>query len=120
MSDSDYGVDLGGGWTVSVAFAHMGFWDRRQAELLRNWEIDDPIPESQTDDQLNLVLERYWQQITPNVSGHMAVDVAEEVDGIIASLPDEKINAFLDLGTRFMLARGDHREEHIDQIMREL
>jgi len=28
-------ADLGGDWTVAVAFAHMAFWDRRQAELLK-------------------------------------------------------------------------------------
>ncbi|MBN4064405.1 hypothetical protein JYU04_01565 [Dehalococcoides mccartyi] len=116
----DYDVDLHDGWTAAVAFAHMGFWDRRQAELLRNWEIGDPLPESATDDQLNPVLERYWQQLTPEVTGQMAVYAAREVNEIIESLSDEKVEALLALGKQFMLARGNHREEHIDQIEREL
>lgn len=116
----DYEVDLGGGWTAAVAFAHMGFWDRRQAELLRNWRIGDPLPESATDDQLNPVLERYWQQLTPEVTGQMAVYAAREVNEIIESLSDDKVDALLSMGKEFMLARGNHREEHIDQIEREL
>jgi len=119
-ANPDYGVDLGGGWTAAVAFAHMGFWDRRQAELLRNWQVGDPLPESATDDQLNPVLERYWQQLIPEVTGQMTVYAAREVNEIIESLSDEKVEALLALDKEFMLARGNHREEHIDQIEREL
>ena len=119
-SNPDYNADLYDGWTAAVAFAHMGFWDRRQAELLRNWNIGDPLPESATDDQLNPVLERYWQQLTPEVTGQMAVYAAQEVDEIIEALPSDKVEALLSLGKQFMLARGNHRKEHIDQIEREL
>jgi hypothetical protein len=120
FSSPDYNVDLCDGWTAAVAFAHMGFWDRRQAELLRNWNISDPLPESATDDQLNPVLERYWQQLTPEATGQMAVEAAHEVDEIISSLSDDKVEALLSMGKEFMLARGNHRKEHIDQIEREL
>lgn len=119
-SHPDYGVDLGGGWTAAVAFAHMGFWDQRQAELLRSWNVGDALPESATDDQLNPVLERYWQQLVPEVTGQMAIDAAREVNEIVESLSDEKIEALESLGKQFMLARGNHRKEHIDQIEREL
>ena len=119
-SSPNYETDLHDGWTAAVAFAHMGFWDRRQAELLRDWSVGDPLPESATDDQLNPVLERYWQQLTPEVTGQMAVYAAREVNEIIESLSDEQGEALLSMGKEFMLARGNHREEHIDQIEREL
>jgi len=119
-SSPDYDVELYDGWTAAVAFAHMGFWDRRQAELLRNWNVGDPLPESATDDQLNPVLERYWQQLTPEVTGQMAVYAAQEVDEIIEALSDDKVEALLSMDKKFMLARGNHRKEHIDQIEREL
>lgn len=119
-SKPDYGVDLHDGWTAAVAFAHMVFWDLRRAELLRNWSVGDPLPEAATDDQLNPVLERYWQQLAPETTGQMAVDAAHEVDGIIRSLSDDKVEVLLSMGKEFMLARGNHRKEHIDQIEREL
>lgn len=119
-SNPDYEVDLHDGWTAAVAFAHMGFWDRRQAELIRDWNIGDPLPESATDDQLNPVLERYWQQLVPEVTGQMAVYAAREVNDVIESLSDDKVDALVAIGKQFMLARGNHREEHIDQIEREL
>ncbi len=119
-SHPHYNVDLGGEWTSAVAFAHLGFWDQRQAELLRHWNIGDPLPESATDDQLNSVLERYWQQLIPEATGQMAIYAAREINEIVESLPDDKVEALMALGKRFMLARGDHRKEHIDQIEREL
>lgn len=119
-SNPDYGVDLHDGWTAAVAFAHMAFWDRRQAELLRDWSMGDPLPEAATDDKLNPVLERFWQQLTPGVTGQMAVYAAREVDEIIESLPHEKVEILISLGKHFMMARGNHRREHIDQIEREL
>ncbi len=94
----------------------MGFWDRRQAELLRHWNIGDPLPELVTDDHLNPVLEPYWQQLKPEVTGPMAVDGARELDKIIESLSEEKAEAIVSLGLRFMLTRSNHRKEHIDQI----
>jgi uncharacterized damage-inducible protein DinB len=37
LSDEDLGISLGGGWTVAVALAHIGFWDTRQAAALRHY-----------------------------------------------------------------------------------
>jgi hypothetical protein len=48
------------------------------------------------------------------------VYAAREVNEIIESLSDDKVEALLSMGKEFMLARGNHREEHIDQIEREL
>lgn len=119
-SNPDYLADLGGGWTVAVAFAHMAFWDRRQAELLGNWNIGDPLPDSATDDQLNPVLERFWQQLVPEVTGQMAVDAAREVNSVIEALSEEQVEDLSSLGDRFFPARGNHRKEHIEQIKRAL
>jgi hypothetical protein len=119
-SNPDYGVDLHDGWTAAVAFGHMAFWDRFQAELLRDWEIGDPLPDDDMDHNLNAVLERFWQQLVPEVTGQMAVDAARDINLVIESLNDEKVEAIMSLGDQFRLARGSHREEHIDQIEREL
>ena len=119
-SNPDYGVDLHDGWTAAVAFAHMAFWDRFQAELLRDWEIGDSLPGSDMDNNLNPVLERFWQQLIPEVTGQMAVDAAREINEVVESLSDEKVEALIALGDQYRLARGNHRSEHIDQIEREL
>ena len=50
----------------------------------------------------------------------MAVDAAREINEVVESLSDEKIDAIIAMGDQFRLARGNHRSEHIDQIEREL
>ena len=119
-SNPNYDVDLHDGWTVAVAFAHMAFWDRFHADLLRHWNIGDSLPDDVNDHNLNYVLERFWQQLIPEVSGQMAVDAAREINEVIERLSNEKADAIIAMGDGFRLARGNHRSEHIDQIEREL
>ena len=119
-SNPDYGVDLHGGWTAAVAFSHMAFWDRFQAQLLREWNVGDPLPDDEMDDMLNAILERFWQNMSPEATGRMAVEAAREVNAVVESLSDDKVAALLASGDGFRIARGNHREEHIDQIRQEL
>jgi len=119
-SGLDYGVDLHDGWTAAVAFAHMAFWDQFQANLLRNWEIGEQLPEEDMDDHLNSVLEPFWQRMVPEVTGQLAIDAARKINDVVESLSDDKVEALNSLGSQFRLARGRHRREHIDQIEREL
>lgn len=119
-SDPDYGVDLGGGWTAAVAFAHMAFWDRRASLLMQTWNVGDPLPVSNIDDLLNPILESFWQQLKPEVTGQMAVDAAREVNAVIESLADDVAEALDAGGFGFTIRRGVHREDHINQIEREI
>ncbi len=119
-SNPDYTADLGGGWTVAVAFAHLAFWDYRQAELIRNWSAPESVPSAHTDDQLNPVLERFWQQMPHEQCGAMAVEAARQITELVEQLDSRTADAIAAAGDGYMLARGRHREEHIDQIERGL
>jgi len=101
---ADYGADLGGGWTAAVAFAHLAFWDRRAIWLLNEWNVGEPLPDSKIDDMLNPVLEPFWQRMRPEVTGQMAVEAAREVNGIIESVSDDKVEAL-------RLKRRERRQE---------
>lgn len=87
-SGPDYAADLGGGWTVAVAFAHLAFWDFRQAELLRGWSPGKSLPSSETDDQLNTVLDPFWQRLSGEVAGPLAIEAAREFDSLLDTIPD--------------------------------
>ncbi len=112
----DLKQDLGGGWTVSVAFAHMAFWDRRAVGLLRLWDGEGKLPDSIYEDLLNDVLLSEWQAIEPETSAQLAIDAAREVNAAVETLDPDKANAISMMGNQFMLARGNHRREHLDQI----
>jgi hypothetical protein len=115
-SGPDYAADLGGGWTIAVAFAHLVFWDSRQAELLREWSPGKSLPSSETDDQLNTVLEPFWQRLSGEVTGPLAIEASREFDSLLATIPDSLIDALIDLGETVLVSRAGHRREHLDQI----
>ena len=114
--DIDLSADAGGGWTVAVVLAHMAFWDRRATGLLKLWDEEGRLPDAVNDDLLNEVLLPEWLAMDPRAAGALALDAAKKVDEAVQALPSDKAEAIEMMGNGFMLTRGDHRREHIDQI----
>ncbi len=112
----DFSRDLGGGWTVGVALAHMAFWDRRAVGLLKLWDGEGRLPDSIYEDLLNDLLLPEWLAIEPPKAMELAVDAARAVNAAVESLEPDKADAIVMMGNQFMLARGNHRREHLDQI----
>ncbi len=112
----DYSCDLGDGWTVAVAMAHMAFWDRRAVGLLKLWDGEGLLPDSVYEDLLNNVLLAEWQAIAPEQSAQLAIEAARAVNAAVRALDGDKAAAIAMIGNNFMLARGEHRREHLDQI----
>ena len=52
----DLSLSLGEAWRVSVAFAHMAFWDRHVARMLKRGEKHAPLPDAGGSALLNEVL----------------------------------------------------------------
>lgn len=116
QSGADMGRDLGGGWTVSVALAHMAYWDRRAVGLLKLWDGEGRLPDSVYEDVLNEVLLPEWQAIDPSKALELAISAARAVNAAVEALDGDKAEAIVMMGNQFMLARGEHRKEHLDQI----
>lgn len=108
--------DLGGGWTVGVALAHLAFWDRRASILLRRWQEHGAPPDDPDDDVINESLLVEWRILPAQEAAELAVQAARAVDAAVNSLDDKTIAAILDRGDRWLLHRGNHRREHLDQI----
>ncbi|MBM3947974.1 MAG: hypothetical protein FJ312_01785 [SAR202 cluster bacterium] len=54
LTDDDR--DVGNSWTIAASLAHLAFWDRRAALLLRRWERKGPQPDEPDVDLLNEAL----------------------------------------------------------------
>jgi len=116
MSDADLSRDLGDGWTVAVALAHAGFWDRRSVKVVERWVRDGTPYRDQDDDILNTALVDEWKAIPPRRAADMAVEAARSIDRTVAGLPDNVVAAVTAQGDDFLLRRYNHRREHIEQI----
>ena len=120
LSDADLLRDLGGGWHVSVAFAHLAFWDRRVAYMLNRWK-DEGVPHEELDDDvINHALEYQLVALEPRTALRLCIEAAKAADTAIATTPDHIANQLIAEDHAYLLSRSGHRGEHIEQVERAL
>ena len=118
LTDEDLSRDLGGGWTVAVALAHLAFWDERAALMLERYAAGTPshhIP-GWYEDMLNQTLEPQWRVIPVHEAAAQAVAAAEHVTRALRVLDDDLCERLEAQEEGYLLRRFNHRREHIDQI----
>jgi hypothetical protein len=115
LSDDDLSRDIGDGWTVAAALAHVAFWDRRALVLLERWERDGVSPSEADADAINDAMLPQWRAIPPRWAAEDALSVAEAVDRKVAALSAEEAQQVR--GARsILLERSDHRMEHVAEL----
>ena len=124
LTPSQLAVDLGGGWTVAAALAHMGFWDRWQAArwtemLAGRWSAQDESVVA-AEQLANVALDAYLSGIAPVGIAALALDAATKLDALAAGVPDATVDAIEGTPSAYLLHRHRHRGEHLDQIERAL
>ncbi len=107
---------MGDHWTVSVALAHLAFWDERSLYLLRKWQREGVTSSPIDVDVTNDCLLATWRTIPPRAAAHLALSSAEAVDRELEAARPEVIEAIDALGEDFRLFRSIHRKHHLDQI----
>lgn len=116
LTEAELNHPLGTDWTVSVALAHLAFWDQRALVLMRKWKSSG-IGSSPIDiDDINDALLPLWRAVPPRAAANLAMAAAEAIDRELEEAPSELITAIEGLGERYRLFRSDHRKLHIDQI----
>lgn len=112
----DYKTDLGEGWTIAVALAHLAFWDRRAAGLLHRWDVEGSLPDTVDVNLLNATLLPEWSVLDPERAARLAIEAAALVDAAVETLDPDKADAIMMIGNQFIVDRGRHRRDHLDQI----
>ena len=121
LSDEELNLPMGEDWTISVALAHLSFWDQRALVLVRKWEKTGTIEPSPIDiDVTNDSLLSTWRALTPRVAANLAISSAEEIDRELEEASSDLITAIEDLGEKFRLYRSIHRKMHLDEIEKTL
>jgi hypothetical protein len=116
--------DLGEGWSVLSHLAHLGFWDRWQAERWRSmlagsWTADS-YSILEAEELANEALAPYWAAIGTADVPALALDAAAGVDELIAQAPDAMVAQLRESRDQFLLHRHRHRREHLGWIRRDL
>ncbi len=116
IRDEDAGKSDEEGWTISVIFAHIAFWDLRTLVLFRRWKRDG-IKLSPVDmDVINESLVPLLKAVPFRNAVDIALATVENVCREIEGLPDNLIREIEALGDSRRLNRHEHWQMHIDQI----
>jgi len=124
LSDADLAVDLGEGWTVSMALAHLAFWDEwhvaRWLHAAEAGELAPPAADGVVTNRANEALVTTWRALLPRAAVTLMLDAADAVDAYTADLADEALDAARERDGSRWFERFPHRRDHIDQITRAL
>lgn len=120
LDDAALAADLGWGWTVGTAFAHLAFWDRRAAAVCALWQRGGTTYPSPADDQIdeadNEALTALLRLVPARAAAELAVESAIAANAALAALTPELASRATAEDSPIVAHRYHHRREHIAQI----
>ena len=124
LTDAELGVDLGEGWTVSMALAHLAFWDEwhvaRWVHAAEQGQLAPPAADAEVTNRANEALVTTWRALPPKAAVELMLNAADAVAAYTADLADEALDAAREKGGSRWFERFPHRQDHIGQISRAL
>jgi len=124
LSDADLAADLGEGWTVAMALAHMAYWDSfhlaRWHHATASGASCPPPAADEVTRRANEALEATWRALPVAATVTLCLEAAAAIDVYVATLTDEQIEGARAAGGPNLVDRVPHRRDHSAQIARAL
>jgi DinB superfamily len=118
-SDDDLRLSVNPHWTVAGVLGHIAFWDARVLSLADKLERGEPFISSDTEpedvDWINDASRELIHAIPPREAARLALEIAEETDEQVATLPVERLWP-RDPDSPLYALRASHRGEHLDEV----
>jgi len=106
-------------WSVAGVLGHIAFWDARILALAGKLERGVPFAASDTEpedvDWINDASRPLIHAIPPLEAGRLALQIAEDTDARVATLPPDRLWP-RDPDSPLYALRASHRGEHLDDI----
>ena len=115
LSDREMQHPVGQHWTVSIALAHLAFWDRRVMYVLDMTECDGKLFIPEIDIFVNDLSLPLWAAIPPREAARLAIETAEALDVRLENYPPALLNEIYTYNKRWIV-RALHRGEHLDEV----
>ena len=115
LPDEALGTRVGEHWTVSVALAHLAFWDLRALDVLERTERAGAVVAPEVDAVVNDLALASWSAIPPRDAVRLAIEAAEAMDAKVAAYPPELVAAVEAVNERW-IRRSMHRDPHLDEV----
>jgi hypothetical protein len=115
LADDELRHPVGEHWTVSIALAHLAFWDRRVLDVIERAVLAGAIEAPAVDMAVNDIALPGWAAIPPRDAVRLAMEAAQALDARLAGLPPELLDA-VDARSPRWVRRSLHRNEHLDEV----
>jgi hypothetical protein len=106
-------------WTVAAVFGHIAFWDARVLSLADKLERGEPFSpsdgEAEDVDWMNDASRPLIHAIPPLEAAKLSLQIAEETDARVATLPVDRLWP-RDPESPLFALRASHRGEHLDEV----
>lgn len=106
---------VGEHWTVSIALAHIAFWERRVAYVLDMTAKDGKLFIPQIDIVVNDLSLPLWAAVPAREAARIAIETCEELDKRLEEYPKNLLEEIFNYNKRWVV-RGLHRNEHLDEV----
>jgi hypothetical protein len=122
LSEDELRQPVNDSWTVAAVLGHIAFWDGRALALLDKLSRGAPFTPSDDEpedvDWINDASRPLIHAIPAGDAARLALQIAEETDRTIASLPPELAGRAWPSNSEspLNLSRADHRGEHLDEV----
>ena len=115
LNDEQMQHKVGEHWTVSIALAHLAFWDLRVMYALDMTERSGKLVTPDIDVVVNDLSLPLWRAIPPREAAKLSVETADALDKRLASYPVDLLEQINNHNQRWVL-RALHRNEHLDEV----
>jgi hypothetical protein len=115
LTDEEMQTRIGEHWTVSIALAHLAFWDRRVLCVLDMTAKEGKLSMPQIDIVVNDLSLPFWAAIPPREAARLAVETAEELDRRLEGYPQDLLEEIFNFNQRWVI-RSIHRDGHLDEV----
>ena len=115
LTDEEMQTRVGKHWTVSIALAHLAWWDRRVMYVLDMTAKDGKLFIPEIDVFVNDLSLPLWAAIPPREAARIAIETAEYLDQQLEGYPPLLLEEIYNYNKRWVI-RALHRNEHLDEV----
>ena len=115
LTDEEMQTHVGEHWTVSIALAHLAWWDRRVIYVLDMTAKDGKLFVPDIDIVVNDLSLPLWAVIPPREAARIAIETAEDLDKRLEIYPQDLLEEIFNYNQRWVI-RALHRNEHLDEV----
>jgi len=115
LTDDEMQTKVGEHWTVSIALAHLAWWDRRVMYVLDMTKRDGKLFVPEIDIFVNDLSLPLWAVIPPPDAARICIETSEMLDKQLEEYSPELLEEIYNHNKRWVV-RALHRNEHLDEV----